>query len=152
MSIDQQDVFWESYSPFRPYLLPGSCFFKHNCKLVWSMACDNWREPIFGESPWILVAAKITVSTYEMVRLIETMAINHFIAWAHKCLINEFPHTRATIFEWFFRWQRLNALEAVAGDEDMRRAIDKVETKDLKRTDEDRITIQPKFSQRQRRH
>ena len=86
------------------------------------------------------------------VRLIEAMAISHFIAGAHKCLINEFPHTRAGSFERFLRWQRLNAPEAVAGDEDMRRAIEKIETKDLKRTAQEGTTMQPKFSQRQRRY
>lgn len=78
--------------------------------------------------------------------LIKAMAISHFIVRAHKFLINEFPHTRADSFERFLCWQRLNALESVARDEDLRRAIEKMKTKDLKRTIIEGATIQPKFA------
>ena len=47
------------------------------------------------------------------------MAIAHFIAGAHRCLINEFPNTRAGPFEQFLPWQRLNAPELVAGDDNL---------------------------------
>jgi len=61
------------------------------------------------------------------------MAITHFIIGTHKCSINEFPNTRAGPFERFLRWQRLNAPELVAKDEDLQKAIEKVETRELKR-------------------
>jgi hypothetical protein len=43
-------------------------------------------------------------------------------------------HTRAGLFERFLQWQRLNALGLVAQDEDLQRAIEKMENKDLKRS------------------
>lgn len=61
------------------------------------------------------------------------MAITHFIAGAHKCLINEFPYTRAGPFERFMRWQRTHAPGLAAMDDDLQKAIGKVETKELKR-------------------
>ena len=65
------------------------------------------------------------------------MAITHFINSAHKCLINKFSNTRAGPFERFLRWQKLNAPELVARDVDMQKAIEKVETRELKRGAED---------------
>lgn len=41
------------------------------------------------------------------------------------CLINEFPNTRVGPFERIMRWQRLNAPELVAKDEDLQKAIEK---------------------------
>lgn len=55
-----------------------------------------------------------------------------FIAGAYKCLINEFPHTKARPFERFLRWQRTNALALVALDEDLQRVIKKMEARELK--------------------
>ena len=69
------------------------------------------------------------------------MTISHFIARAHKCLINEFPHTRVGPFERFLRWHMLNAPEAVAGDKVVQQAIEKIETKYLKRVVEEGTTI-----------
>jgi hypothetical protein len=65
------------------------------------------------------------------------MAITHFITCADKCLSNEFPNTRAGLFERFLRWQRLNAPEVVAKDEDLQKTIEKMETRELKRGAED---------------
>jgi hypothetical protein len=70
------------------------------------------------------------------VRMVEAMAITHFIAGAHRCLINEFPHTRARPFDKFLRWQHLNAPTVVAQDEDLQRAMDKLKIRDRKRTAE----------------
>lgn len=78
------------------------------------------------------------------------MAINHFIAGAHKCLINEFPNTRAGPFERFLRWQRLNASELVARDADLQKTIEKMEMRGLKHADEEGAEIQGP-SRRQRR-
>lgn len=66
------------------------------------------------------------------VRLVEAMTLTHFIAGVHKCLINEFPYTKAGPFERFLRWQRLNAPEFVARDEDLQKAIAKAENRELK--------------------
>jgi hypothetical protein len=43
------------------------------------------------------------------------------------------PNTRAGPFERFLRWQRLNAPELVSKDEDLQKAIEKVESRELKR-------------------
>lgn len=80
---------------------------------------------------WLLL--KLQVRPTRWVGLIEAMAIGHFIGGAHKCLINEFPHTRVGPFERFFCWHMLNAPKAVAGDKDLQQAIEKIETKYLKR-------------------
>lgn len=71
------------------------------------------------------------------IRLVEAMAITHFIAATHKCLINEFPYTRAGSFESFLRWQRANALALVVLDEDLQHSIKKMETRELKRAAEE---------------
>lgn len=63
----------------------------------------------------------------------EAMAITHFIAGAHMCLINEFPHMRAGPFECFLKWQRHNAPDFVEKDEDLRKAVEKMEIRDNKR-------------------
>ena len=65
--------------------------------------------------------------------MVEAIAITHFITGAHKCLINKFPNTRVGPFERFLRWQRLNAPELVAKDEDLQKAIEKTETREPKR-------------------
>ena len=100
--------------------------------------CGQWNVTIdinqFSESHHeFLLLLKLQYRPTRWVRLVEVMAINHFIAGAHKCLINEFPNTRAGPFERFLRWQRLHAPELVARDEDMQKALEKVETRELKR-------------------
>ena len=100
--------------------------------------CGQWNVTIdvnqFSESHHeFLLILKLQYRPTRWVRVVEAMAITHFIAGAHKCLINEFPHTRAGPFERFLRWQRHNAPELVEKDEDLRRAIDKMEIRDNKR-------------------
>lgn len=89
--------------------------------------CGQWNVVLnvnkFAESHYeFLLLLKLQYRPTRWVRMVEAMAITHFIAGAHRCLINEFPHTRAGPFEWFLRWQRLNALALVAHDEDLQRA------------------------------
>ena len=69
--------------------------------------------------------------------LVEAMALTHFIAGAHKCLINEFPYTRAGPFERFLRWLRKNAPALVAWKVDLQRAIEKADPRELKRDAEE---------------
>ena len=100
--------------------------------------CDQWNVTIdmnrFSESHHeFLLLLKLQYRPTRWVRLVETMAITHFIEGAHRCLINEFPNTRAGPFDRFLRWQRLNAPELVARDEDLRRAVEKMEIRDKKR-------------------
>lgn len=100
--------------------------------------CGQWHVTIdvnrFSESHHeFLLLLKLQYRPTRWVRLVETMAITHFIAGAHRCLINEFPHTRAGPFERFLRWQRFNAPELVEHDEDLRRAVEKMEIRDNKR-------------------
>ena len=103
--------------------------------------CSQWDVTIdvnqFSESHHeFLLLLKLQYRPTRWVRLVEAMAMTHFIAGAHKCLINEFPHTRAGPFERFLRWQRLNAPELVEKDDDLRRAIEKMEIRDNKRAAE----------------
>ena len=104
--------------------------------------CGQWNVTIdvnqYHESHHeFLLLLKLQYRPTRWVRLVEAMAITHFIAGAHKCLINEFPYTRAGPFERFLRWQRLNAPELVARDEDLQKAIEKMETRELKRAAEE---------------
>ena len=71
------------------------------------------------------------------VRVVEVMAITHFIAKAHKCIIFEFPNTRKRPLEFFLRWQRTNALKLVAGDEGFQKTIENMKTHELKRVAEE---------------
>lgn len=103
--------------------------------------CGQWNVTIdvnqFSESHHeFLLLLKLQYRPTRWVRLVEAMAITHFIAGAHRCLINEFPNTRAGPFERFLRWQRLNAPGLVEEDDDLRRAIGKMEIRDNKRTAE----------------
>ena len=103
--------------------------------------CSQWNVTIdvnhFSESHHeFLLLLKLQYRPTRWVRMVEAMALTHFIAGAHKCLINEFPHTRAGPFERFLRWQRHNAPGVVEQDDDLRRAIEKLETRDNKRATE----------------
>ena len=103
--------------------------------------CGQWNVTIdvnqFSESHHeFLLLLKLQYRPTRWVRMVEAMAITHFIAGAHRCLINEFPNTRAGPFERFLRWQRLNAPELVAGDDDLRRAIEKMDIRDNKQAAE----------------
>ena len=60
------------------------------------------------------------------------MAITHFIEGVHPSLINEFPFTRAGPFERFFKWQRKNNPHAVAQDEDLQRALLRLEAREAR--------------------
>lgn len=84
-----------------------------------------------------LLLLKLQYRPTRWVWMVEVMAITHFIAGAHKCLINEFLNTRAGPLERFLRWQRTNALELVARDEDLQKAIEKVGHRELKRSAEE---------------
>lgn len=55
-------------------------------------------------------------------------------------MINDFLHTRVNPFERFVKWHRLNASNLVDQDEDLRQALEKMETSDHKKTIEDTIT------------
>jgi hypothetical protein len=103
--------------------------------------CGQWNVVLnvnkFAESHYeFLLLLKLQYRPTRWVRMVEAMAITHFIAGVHRCLINEFPHTRAGPFDRFLRWQRLNAPALVAQDEDLQRAMDKLEIRDRKRTSE----------------
>ena len=100
--------------------------------------CGQWNVTIdvnqFSESQHeFLLLLKLQYRPTRWVRIVEAMAITHFIAGAHRCLINEFPHTRAGPFDRFLKWQRLNAPEFVENDEDLRKAVEKMELRDNKR-------------------
>lgn len=66
------------------------------------------------------------------IRIVEAMAITHFIEGVHTSLINEFPFTRAGPFDRFFRWQRTNNPQGVEQDEDLSRAIARWDARDTR--------------------
>lgn len=106
--------------------------------------CGQWNVTIdvncYHESHHeFLLLLKLQYRPTRWIRLVEAMALTHFIAGAHKCLINEFPYTRAGPFERFLRWQRTHAPELVAQDEDLFKAVEKMETRELKRAAEDAV-------------
>lgn len=47
--------------------------------------------------------------------------------------MNEFPHTQTKPFKRFLHWQWMNAPKLVTRDEDLHKAIEKMETRELKR-------------------
>lgn len=100
--------------------------------------CQLWNVTIdvnqFSESHHkFLLLLKLQDRPTRWVRLVEAMSITHFITGAHKSLINEFPNTRVGPFDRFLRWQRLNAPDLVARDEDLQRTLDKLDITDAKR-------------------
>ncbi len=66
------------------------------------------------------------------IRVVEAMALTHFIEGVHISLINEFPFTRAGPFERFLKWQKRNNPQAVAQDEDLQRAVLRLEAKEAR--------------------
>ena len=77
---------------------------------------------------WLLLKLQYRPSRW--IRLVEAMALTHFIEGVHTSLINEFSFTRAGPFERFLKWQRKNNPQAVAEDEDFHRAILRLESKE----------------------
>lgn len=72
-----------------------------NILAIW---CQLWNVTIdvnqFSESHnEILLMLKLQYRPTRWVRLVEAMAITHFITGAHKCLINEYSNTRVGPFE-----------------------------------------------------
>lgn len=75
---------------------------------ILSYWCSQWNVTLdvnqFCESHHeFLLLFKLQFRPTKWIRLVEAMAITHFIAGAHKCLINEFPNTKAGPFEQFLR-------------------------------------------------
>lgn len=71
--------------------------------------CGQWNVTIdvnqFHESHHeFLLLLELQYRPTRWMRLVEAIAITHFIAGAHKCLVNEFPYTRVGPFERFLRW------------------------------------------------
>lgn len=84
-----------------------------------------------------LLLLKLQYRPTRWMSIVKVMAIIHFIAVAHKCLINEIPNTKARPLERFLRWQRINAPKLVVRDEDLQKTIEKMETRELKRAAKD---------------
>ena len=77
---------------------------------------------------------KLQYHPSQWVRLVETMAITNFIEGVHTSLINEFPFTRVGPFERILKWQRKNNPQAMAQDEDLQRAIVKMDARKSQRS------------------
>ena len=84
-----------------------------------------------------MLLLKLQYKPTTWMRLVEAMALTHIIAGAHKYLINEFVYTRVGPFERFLRWQRTNARKLVARDKNLLKAVEKMETRELKRAAEE---------------
>lgn len=109
-----------------------------NVLLDW---CGQWNVTIdvnryYKNHHEFMLLLKLQYMPTRWMRLVDAMALTHFIAGAHKCLINEFLYTRAGPFEQFLRWQWTNAPELVARDEDPLKAIEKMKTRELRRATE----------------
>ena len=99
--------------------------------------CHKWNFAInvntHNESKQeFLMLLKLQYRPTRWVRVVEAMALTHFIEGVHISLINEFPSTRAGPFERFLKWQRRNNPQAVAQDEDLQRAILRLEAKETR--------------------
>lgn len=96
--------------------------------------CPRWNFAInvnvHNESKQeFLMLLKLQYRPSRWIRVVEAMALTHFIEGVHVSLINEFPFTRAGPFERFLKWQRKNNPQAVERDEDLQRAILRLEAK-----------------------
>jgi hypothetical protein len=77
-------------------------------------------------------------------RLVEAMAITHFIEGAHPSLINEFPFTRVGPFERFLKWQRANNPHLVAQDDDLQKALLRLQAKECRQPSRSRSRDNPR--------
>lgn len=86
--------------------------------------CSKWKVTIDVNNHhaskhefWILLKLQYRPSCW--IKLVEAMAITHFIQGAQTNLINEFPFTRSGPFERLFKWERKNNPQAVMKDYDL---------------------------------
>ena len=99
--------------------------------------CHKWSFAInvnvHNESKQeFLMLLKLQYRPSRWIRVVEAMALTHFIEGVHISLINEFPFTRAGPFERFLKWQKRNNPQAVAQDEDLQRAVLRLEAKEAR--------------------
>jgi hypothetical protein len=66
-----------------------------NCEIYVTIDVNRFSE----SHNEILLMLKLQYRPTRWVRLVEAMAITHFITGAHKCLINEYSNTRVGPFE-----------------------------------------------------
>ena len=99
--------------------------------------CTRWNVAInvnihheSRQEFWLLLKLQYRPSRW--IRLVEAMALTHFIEGVHTSLINEFPFTRAGPFERFLKWQRMNNPQAVAEDDDLQRALLRLEAREAR--------------------
>jgi hypothetical protein len=96
----------------------------------WNVTINVNRHHESRHEFWLLLKLQYRPSRW--IRLVEAMAITHFIEGVHISLINEFPFTRAGPLERFLKWQRRNNPKAVADDEDLQRAVLRLEAKEAR--------------------
>ena len=99
--------------------------------------CHKWSFAInvnvHNESKQeFLMLLKLQYRPSRWIRVVEAMALTHFIEGVHISLINEFPFTRAGPFERFLKWQKRNNPQAVAQDEDLQRVVLRLEAKEAR--------------------
>ena len=90
--------------------------------------CTRWNFAInvnyYHESRQeFFMLLKLQFRPSRWLRMVEAMAITHFIEGVHSSFINEFPYTRVGPFERYLKWQRTNNPHFVAQDEDLQRAL-----------------------------
>lgn len=91
----------------------------------WNFAINVNSHHVSRPEFWMLL--KLQYRPARWIRLVETMAITHFIEGVHPSLINEFPYSRCGPFERFLKWQRKHNPQAMVRDEDLRRAMLRLE-------------------------
>lgn len=100
-------------------------------------SCPRWNFAInmnmhHESKQEFLIFLKSHYRPSRWVRVVEAMAIIHFIEGIHISLINEFPFTWARPFKCLLKWQRKNNPQAIAQDEHLQWVIIKMETKESK--------------------
>lgn len=99
--------------------------------------CPRWNFAInvnmhHKSQQEFLMMLKLQYRPSRWLRVVEVMSMTHFIEGAHTSMINEFPFTRCGPFERFLKWQRKNNPQGVAQDEDLQRAIMRLEAKEAR--------------------
>ncbi len=106
------------------------------CKAL-SEWCHKWNFAInvnhhHESRQEFFILLKLQFRPARWLRLLEAMALTHFIEGVHPSLINEFPFTRTGPFERFLKWQRVNNPHVVAQDEDMQRALLRLDAREIR--------------------
>lgn len=85
--------------------------------------------------PEFHIMLKIQHQSTRWHRVVEVMAITHFLYGPHLCWVNEFPCTRFYAWKYWFNSQRTNNPALLIRDADVRKAVDKSAAQQMNRAD-----------------